>query len=248
GADLALISHTLTAQRSAIARARAALAAGELPAERVRQAAERVRRLKQRWLAWDRLPAPVTTATVSAAAHRRLCERAYQRAVTLIRDDAGLLPARLPAQASVLVIAQPPAHVSQASDRRYDHASLVASVQRRHANSHGVVVGRGAGKTSLTAALELARGADLLILATLDASRDERQASLIRRLVGVGRPIIALAASAPYDAATFAELPTWLTAYEYTPAALNAAVDAIFGLFEAQGRLPIEAPTRSTSL
>jgi beta-N-acetylhexosaminidase len=93
----------------------------------------------------------------------------------------------------------------------------------------------------------MARDADLVILTLLNAGRDRRQAGLIRRLRVTGRPLIAIAASDPYDIAAFPDLPTCLAIYEYTPAALAAAADAIFGRFAPSGRLPIELTALATS-
>ncbi|MDE3230398.1 MAG: glycoside hydrolase family 3 C-terminal domain-containing protein [Chloroflexota bacterium] len=238
GADIVLVSHTLRLQRAAIASVRAAIASGELPAETVSRALERIRHLKERLPGWERLPAPVSRASVSLPAHRRLAATAYRRAITLARDAVGLLPVRLPDTARILVIAQPPAS-AQASEQGYQHAALVASVQRYHANSEGAVVGRGAGRVGRAEALTMARTADLLLVATFDARRDPRQVALLRALAATGKPIIALALSAPYDVAAFPQLPTWLAAYEHTPAALDAAADALFGRFTPHGRLPV---------
>ncbi|HEX9037368.1 MAG TPA: beta-N-acetylhexosaminidase [Ktedonobacterales bacterium] len=239
GADLVLISHTLNRQRAAIAQTRAALASGELAEEPLRQAMGRMRAFKRRFLAWERLPAPVERASVSAPAHQRLRDRGYQRAVTLVRDEARLLPVHLDVGARVAVLACPPARVSQASDSAYPHAALVERVRAHHANTTGVEIGRGAGRVSASAALEMARDASLTILTLLNAGRDPRQASLIRRLLATGRPLIAIGVSDPYDLAAFSALPTCLATYEYTPAALAAAADAIFGAITPRGRLPI---------
>src|SRR5262245_6334964 len=52
GVDLILISHTLERQRASIAAVRAAIEHGEVSVDRVREAAGRVVRLKQRFLPW----------------------------------------------------------------------------------------------------------------------------------------------------------------------------------------------------
>ena len=239
GADLILISHTLERQREAIAQARAALASGALSAEALRQGADRVLRLKARYLAWERLPALVAGASVSSPEHQRLAADAYRRAVTLVRDKARLLPARLAAEARIFVLAQATTSFTQASDTPYRHQALVERVQARHANTRGALIGAEADPAEVDAAQAEAQSADLIILATLNASRDPRQAALIARLVASGRPIVAIAACDPYDAATFSQLPTYLAIYDYTPPALAAAVDALFGVFAPTGRLPI---------
>ncbi|HEX2348938.1 MAG TPA: glycoside hydrolase family 3 N-terminal domain-containing protein [Ktedonobacterales bacterium] len=239
GADLILISHTLDEQRAAIAQAQGEMANGALPAERVCQASERVLRLKHQRLGCERLPALVEGASVSSAAHQRLGADGYRRAVTLVRDTAGALPLRLEPAARVAVIARATASFTQASDTPYMHQALVERVQARSANARGVLIAAEAGVAEMDAALAEAQAADLIILATLNASRDARQAALIERLAASGRPIVAIAASDPYDVAAFPQFPTYLATYDYTPPALAAAVDALFGEFAPSGRLPI---------
>jgi beta-N-acetylhexosaminidase len=239
GADLILISHTLDEQRAAIAQAHAALANGALPAERVYEASERMLALKHQRLAWERLPALVEGASVSAASHQRLGAEGYRCAVTLVRDTASLLPLRLDPAARALVLARATTAFTQASDTPYTHQALVERVQAHHANARGVLIAAEADSAEVDAALAEAQAADLIILATLNASRDGRQAALIERLVATGRPIVAIAASDPYDVAAFPQLPTYLATYDYTPPALAAAVHALFGVFTPSGRLPI---------
>lgn len=241
GVDIALISHTIEAQRAAIERARAAVASGELTVDTVRRAAERVRRLKSERLSWDRLPAPVETDTASAAPHQRLRDEAYRRAVTCARDTARQLPVRLAPEAQIIVVAQPTATITRASDTSYSraHDALVESVRLRHARTCGIRLDDRAGAKAIAEALELAQAADLIILATLNASLDERQAALIQSLIATGRPIIGLAVCNPYDVAAFPQIQTYLATYEYTLAALSAAVGVLFGEFEPQGHLPI---------
>jgi beta-N-acetylhexosaminidase len=242
GADLVLISHTIKLQREAIAAAHAALASGALPTATVRAALHQISQFKRRFLSWDRLPEPVAVASVSVPAHQELRDRAYHYSTTLVRDDDRLLPINLPESAQIAILAYPPNHINQASDSVYPHAALVARVQSYHANTLGALVGRSAGALSVARALELAQTSDLLILVTLNARREARQMRFIRQLSAMGKPIIAIAASDPYDIADFPAIPTWLATYEYTPAALNAAVDALFGQFTPEGQLPITLP------
>jgi beta-N-acetylhexosaminidase len=239
GADIILISHHIAPQRGAIERARAAVASGELAEDTIRQAAERVLRLKARTLAWDALPAPVSVATVSSDAHQRLRDRAYARTVTLVRDDAHLLPLRLPADAPMLVIAQPPASVTKAVDTVYQHAFLVDAIRARHANTRDVCLGSDATEDDSAALLRAAQAAALLIVVTINAHLDPRQSDLMRRLIATGRPTIAIAACNPYDLADASAAPTALATYEYTQPALAAVTSVLFGELAPQGRLPV---------
>lgn len=246
GADIVLISHTFEPQRAAIERMRAAVASGELAADTLRQASERVLRLKARRLSWDALdalPALVTADTVSVEAHRRLRDLAYQRSTTLVRDDARLLPLRLPPEARILAVAQAPTSVTKAVDIAYDHAMLLDAIRAHHRNAHGMLLSPDAtADDAADDAAELERAAqasDLLIVATFSGRQDERQASLTRLLVATGRPVIGIAMYSPYDAAAFPDVKTYLATYEYTQPAITAAIDALFGVFEPRGRLPV---------
>ncbi|HEY7848509.1 MAG TPA: glycoside hydrolase family 3 N-terminal domain-containing protein, partial [Ktedonobacterales bacterium] len=243
GADIVLISHHIAPQRGAVERVRAAVASGALAAATIGEAAERVLHLKARLGGWDALPAPVNVATASVAAHQRLSDDAYVRSTTLVRDGAHLLPLRLPPDAQVLVIAQPPASVTKAVDTVYQHDDLVGAIRARHANTRGVCLASDASDDDLASLLRAAEASDLLIMATINAHLDPPQARLMRRLIASGRPVIGVAACNPYDLAAFPALQTALATYEYTQPALRAAVGALFGDFTPSGRLPVSLPS-----
>ncbi|HET9110798.1 MAG TPA: hypothetical protein VFN78_08245, partial [Ktedonobacterales bacterium] len=239
GADIALISHHIEAQRGAIAQVRAAVASGALPDGAITQATERVLLLKAQLGAWDALPATVATGSVSDEAHQRLSEAAYARSTTLVRDDAHLLPLRLPAEARLLIIAQPPASVTRATDTAYQHDDLVRAVRAYHAAARGVCLAPDASADDVAALLDAAQEADLLIVVTINAHLNQRQADLMRRLVVTGRSTVGIIAGDPYDLAAIPTLRTALATYEYTRPALSAAVRALFGVLTPRGRLPV---------
>jgi beta-N-acetylhexosaminidase len=85
-------------------------------------------------------------------------------------------------------------------------------------------------------------------MATINAHLDLRQASLMRRLLATGRPVIGIAVCNPYDLAAFPDLKTYLATYEYTQPALSMAAGALFGAFAPQGRLPVNLPLVHSSV
>jgi beta-N-acetylhexosaminidase len=80
---------------------------------------------------------------------------------------------------------------------------------------------------------------DVLIVATVNAHLDEKQAELVRLLAQSGRRVIGIAVRNPYDLEAFPELRTYLVTYEYTRPALEAAARVLFGERQAQGKLPV---------
>jgi beta-N-acetylhexosaminidase len=238
GNDLVLVSHRDERQRAALDAVLAAVAAGELAGARVREAAERVLRLKQRHLSWERLPAASDLVVVGNAAHRELAARAYAASTTLIRDRAGLLPLRLAPDAHVLVAVVPPRAVTAASDSAFDAAALLAEVRRFHPATSLARVTPGA-EEELAAATDAARNADAVVLVTVNCHLDARQQAAAAGIARAAARVVGLAACDPYDAAALPEVGTYLATYEYSAPALAAAVAVVFGERAATGRLPV---------
>ncbi|MGH2517194.1 MAG: glycoside hydrolase family 3 C-terminal domain-containing protein [Ktedonobacterales bacterium] len=194
-------------------------------------------------LSWETLPTPVAADSVSTTSHRQLRDSAYARTTTLVRDDAALLPLRPHPDARILVLAQPPASVTKAVDIVYQHEYLVEAMRTYHPNVRGVCLGAESTEDDIAAAIRSATDADMLVIATINAHLDGRQASLMRRLLATGRPVVGIAVCNPYDLAVFPELRTYLATYEYTQPALAAVAGALFGAFEPAGRLPVSLTT-----
>jgi beta-N-acetylhexosaminidase len=242
GNDLVLISHHHDVQRQALARIRVAVRDGTLSEEQVRVAADRVLSLKRRRLSWETALRSSMPDGIGGPRHGALRDRAYARAITLVRDDAALLPLRLAVHDRILVVAQPPREVTKAVDVPYDHLRFAQMIRDRHPNTDELALAPGddaATSAAIQAALDVA---DVVVAVTINAHLDPRQADLLHIVSRSSRPVIGIAACDPYDALTFTDLPTAVATYEYTDAALEAAAAVLFGEAPAQGRLPVSLP------
>jgi beta-N-acetylhexosaminidase len=224
GVDLVLVSHTLERQRASIAAVRAAVARGELSADRVREAAERVLRLKRRLPSWRETPPPPLDAD-ALRAHQELSARAYLRAVTIIRVAGALIPLRLTAAQEILALDCPPRDVTLAIDIPYTHAWLVHALQGYHHRVRALTL----TPDTLAAAIEAAQGADAVLLSSVNAHRDAAALGLMRQVAQPGRPVIGLALANPYDAAALPEIGTYLATYDYSQPAVAAAARILVG-------------------
>jgi beta-N-acetylhexosaminidase len=226
GADLVLISHTLERQRAAIAAMRAAVADGALSAEQIRLAAERVLRLKRRYLAWsDAPPTPIDAGLLRA--HRELSVSAYRRAVKALRDVDDLLPLHLRRDQEMLILDRPPRTTTAAVDIPYRASWLVEAVQRYHERAHALTFTPASGVNK--GALQAAQTADLILVSSVDAFRDAESLQMMRQIAQIGRPVIGLALGLPYDAQALPEIGSYLATYDYTQPALVAAASVLFG-------------------
>jgi beta-N-acetylhexosaminidase len=238
GVDLALVSHRHDRQRGSLEAVRAAVRAGELPHEVVRQAAERVLALKRRLLAWEERSTAGRLAEVGSAAHRQLAVRAYEQAITLIRDVDGLVPLRLAPDARILVLFLRTETHPEAADRQDAGSSLLEGL-RRHASVSDLTVAPRPTAEEREQIGQASAASDAALLVTRSAHLDRPAPELARCLVESGRPVVGLAARDPYDAQVFPEVGTFLATYEDTPPALAAAVRVLFGEIPAVGHLPV---------
>ncbi len=242
GNDLACVSHRHDRQIGALDAMRAAVASGELPAETVRQAVERVLRLKMRRLSWESLEGERMPLSAGADERQRLAERGYARSVTLVRDDRRLLPLRLSPQQRALVLYPLQESLTGAEDNRFPEGFMAASIRRRHSTTEALPVSLRPDFDERKRLLSHAEAVDLVVVATMNANLFPEQAELVKQLLQVGREVIGIAVRNPYDLLVFPNLSTYLATYEYTPGALEAAAGVLFGEIAPIGHLPVSLP------
>lgn len=246
GADIVLVSHRYDRQIEALTAIRQSVGDGSLSAELVSEAVVRVLRLKQGLPSWDDLPGEATLSSLATEAHRQLADDAYARSMTLIRDDAGILPLSWDSVSDILVVWQHGAHISQAADRAFHPNIFVESLRQRLGAREDVVqfvtLPAAPGESDTAALREHASQAQTVILLTCNAHQASHIASsraIVSALVEAGRPVIGVAVCNPYDAAALPAVGTWLATYDFLAPALDAAAGALVGAIPAQGRLPV---------
>lgn len=235
GIDLALVSHHAELQQGSIAAIREAALTGDLSAQVIQRAAERIVSLKARYLSWDEAP-----VDIDYAAHERLRDRAYELSTTLVRNDDALLPLRPQAGEKIVVVSPPRNTMTKVEDRFYSDETLL-DILRGYADNVSLLTVASADDYE-----ELLRNTDekdSVIVATVNAHLDDEQAKVARFLIDNGRRVIGMAVRNPYDLQAFPQLRTFLATYEYTRPALVAAARVIFGERKAKGRLPVSIST-----
>jgi beta-N-acetylhexosaminidase len=187
------------------------------------------------WLA--RYPQP-ELAVVGCAEHRELADELARKSITLVRNDAGLIPINTSGQ--VLVVMPQPIDLTPADTSSFVKPGLAMAVRRHHPSVHEVNVSAHPTSDEIEAVVEQARDHDLVIAATIDANED--QTTLMRRLIASGTLVIGVALRTPYDLTFFPELATYVCTYGIHPPSLEALADALFGLAPFPGRLPVAIP------
>ncbi|MGH2428529.1 MAG: glycoside hydrolase family 3 protein [Candidatus Limnocylindria bacterium] len=176
---------------------------------------------------------------IGCAEHRELAHDVACRALTLVRDEAGLLPLRPDPAARILVVMPQPADLTPADTSSTVSPGLAAAVRRRHPNVTEHLVPQAPSPGEIAAARELAAGHDLLVVGTISASLQPEQAELVRALLATGTPAVTAALRTPWDITAYPEARTHVCSYSLLGPSLDALGDALFGAGGFSGSLPV---------
>lgn len=240
GVDLLLCTPDRRAQRrieSALRRAAAVelFDAGELAASAARVAALRG------WVGGFEDPA---LDVVGSAEHAALARELAERSLTLVRDEAGLLPLRLSPDARVLAIMPAPRDLTPADTSSYVAPGLAAALRTRHAAVDEIVTGHPPTPGEVAAILAHAAAYDAVVVATIAATSGSSQAALVDGLLAGGGPVVTVAVRTPWDLAAYPDSTTHVCTYSILPESMAALARALLGDQGAgaaafPGRLPV---------
>jgi beta-N-acetylhexosaminidase len=173
------------------------------------------------------------------------------QAVTLLKNDAKVLPFALQPNRRVLLLApkaEQLAAMRQEAERILQSAGLPAE---------SIVALEYQGKVSAVHQTALA-AADQIILVTESADAAGRDpvrssiaataASLASLAAKAGKPLVVMAIRNPYDIMYLQAAPAFLTVYAPVAPNIAAGLKVIFGLAEPQGKLPVTIPGRDGSV
>lgn len=212
-----------------------ASAAGLVDPERTARALGRVIALRRRVA---RVPRP-DPSVVGGAAHRALATELAERALTLVRDDAALLPLAPSPDETVGVVTPRPANLTPADTSSAVAAGLAAAIRRRHPRVIEVIVEPDPDEGEIARAMVALAGADLLVVGTAGASFLPGQAEFARALLGLDLPTVTVALRTPWDLATYPRATTHVCTYSILEPSVEALAGAIFGERGFPGSLPV---------
>jgi len=230
---------------------REAVENGAIGRAQIDRSVERLLRAKAR-LGLDRRRLVAVEAVPEAVGGREraaVAEEIAARALTLVKDDAGLVPLRPSAASRVLVLSL----IDYAGGWREGAPGrvFVPELKRRCPGLVALELSDRTGAGEMDLVRELARSSDLVIAATyvrvVSASGRmdlaPSQQALLDELAGDGeRRLVVVAFGNPYVAAAVPRVPSLLLTYEFGDAPETAAVRALFGERPIAGRLPVSMP------
>jgi beta-N-acetylhexosaminidase len=211
----------------------ARIKAGELTEARLDESVRRILRAKARHgllhpnSALASAPAAgALENAIRTPEHLALADRVSEQAVTLVKNDAQILPLR-PEQSVALIHPDFETELPMALGEETDNLTAISITIDPNAEERERVA-------------MLAASADVILLATYNASFHAGQVALVEELQG--KPLVVLALTSPYDLLAFPQQPTYLVTYNNRLPLLRAAAKLLYGQIQPTGTLPVELP------
>jgi len=241
GADVLLMPADPDAAIKAVL---AAIRSGRLTMKRIDQSVTKILAAKQS-VGLDRaklvdLEAIADVVNTPEAAAR--AQEIAERAVTLVKNDGGIVPLRNPASACFVVLAE----------GRYSvqGQAILQELQRRTTGGKIFALDPVMPESEIEAAGQKAIACEEIVVAAFASVAAFRGnlalpgpfPKLVETLIASGRPVTLVALGSPYLARSFPGVSAYLTTYSPVPTSEIAAVRALFGEIDIGGRLPVRIP------
>ncbi|KAF3920442.1 Beta-hexosaminidase [Dactylellina cionopaga] len=216
----------------------------------IEKSVERVRKVKERYLSWETAlnPPQIQLSLPALMGHNKeLAFRAYEMAVTVVRNSAGIIPLSKPRRASILrksgsctllTPVVPPRYPGPTSQDPFEYLGRALNAREIYV-SHAPYTHEGLTETHLG----LIKQASLVIfVVALDTDPEYRAQIETLKAVARTRPdgaLIVISACSPRELLPELHvMDTLVCCYEYTKGALESAASAIFGEITPTGSLP----------
>lgn len=247
GVDLLLATADRVAQRRIERALRRAVADGLLDTAAMAASGARVRALR----AWLGGFADPPMEVVGCREHLALASDLAARSLTLVCDEAGLLPLRVGREARIGVVMPVPRDLTPADTSSFVTPTLAAAVRAHRPAVDEVLTSHPPTRQEIAGVLERASGWDLVILGTISVAAGSPQAALAEALVATGRPLVTVALRTPWDLAAYPAAGTHVATFSILPESMDALAAALFGApgpsgatIPAGGAFPGRLPVR----
>jgi beta-N-acetylhexosaminidase len=176
----------------------------------------------------------------------QLADEIADYAITLVRNDAKLLPWTRSPNAKVFNLA-----ITNGDDRLFITQAFVSAMSRGGVKMETMVLDDRSSDPEVAKAIDKASRADVVIVSMYGRVRTGQARSValpepgtkaLNQLIEKNARLIGISFGNPYILMSFPNLKTYLVAYGDMPSLQDAAARALLGQNEIKGRLPISLP------
>jgi beta-N-acetylhexosaminidase len=180
--------------------------------------------------------------------HQSTARQIIDNAITLVRDKRNVMPLKLNPEQTVLFITM--VDNSEGWRDGFPGHTFLAGLTERHPKTTSVYVSEKTAPAEFDLIKKLAAMSDVVIVngfirvSAFKGSIDltEGEIDLLKNMSASTRPFVFVLYGSPYLITFVPQLPSYVLAYEYYPAAETASLKAVLGEIEFKGRLPVELP------
>jgi beta-N-acetylhexosaminidase len=227
---------------------RDAVKKGRLSEQRIEESARKVLAAKyDLGLSQQRLtPLDEIDRLVAGKEAMQLADDIAGDAITLVRNDASLLPLKLTPATRIFNLA-----ITNGDDRAFVAQTFIAAMARGAQKMETVVLDDRSSDAEVQKALDDAGRANLVIVSMYGRVRTGQARSValpepgmkaLNELLNRQTPLIGISFGNPYVLLSFPKLQTYLVAYGDMQSLQEATAQALLGQSDITGRLPISLP------
>ena len=227
---------------------RDAVKSGRLTEQRLEQSARKVLAAKyDLGLVRQRLtPLDEIDRVVAGKQAVALSEEIAEHAITLVRNDAKLLPMEITPAKRIFNLA-----ITNGDDRLWIAQAFVGTLARAGVKIETIVLDDRSSDAEVRKALDSAGKAEVIIVSMYGRVRTGQARSValpepgmkaLNELIDRKAPIVGISFGNPYMLLSVPKLQTYLVAYGDMPSLQEAAAESLVGKIDLTGRLPISLP------
>ncbi|MBI9048940.1 MAG: hypothetical protein JEZ00_05965 [Anaerolineaceae bacterium] len=238
GADILLMGPDVVDQNLVYENTLLAAKRGFLDVKELEQSAERVfamrAGIREHFVQPD-------LSMIKCDEHLQIARQIAEKSITLLRNDANLLPLKLNKQKRIVVLLPKPVDLTPADTSSYVKLSLLPLIKKEHTNVIEMQYNMQPDDVEINAILQQTQADDLIVIGTINARQHPGQAKLVKTLLNTfgSDQIISVALRLPDDVLFFSQVKTALCTYSILEPSLQALVNVVFGHLTTKGRLPV---------
>lgn len=236
GVDLMLMTADPETQERIYTGLEKAVANGDITAEHLDDSIARINALK----AWVSATPQPDLDVIGCEAHQELSRKVAREAMTLVRNDADLLPLKLEPSARIAAIMPQPKDLTPADTSSYVKPALADALRQHHAHVDEFIVSHHPTDEEIATLKTAVSDYDLLVVGTISAALNPQQAKMANVLLKTDTPVVNIALRIPYDITVYPDATTYVCTYSIQPHALDALADGLWGKRPFVGQLPVQ--------
>lgn len=181
---------------------------------------------------------------IASRPHLRQAEVTFEKSMTLVKNEDVAIPLSKENQ-SIAILS-----LSSDPGGYFAGSTFVREMKKRNSQVMEFYAEATTGQDFLDAALKKAKTADVLVIALFSRLRANKgsvglelsHVHLIREAAELSKNVVVVSFGSPYFLQHFPGVDAYMCAYRYADEAMMAAVKALFGEIDIQGKLPVSIP------